>query len=930
MKSLLRFLAVALLSGVSAQEPSASLPAGEPLLAESALPDYERDLDHAGLIRAWGKGSLVRGREIYQQACHSCHGDLSVAGSIPNALRFGQGKFQHGSDPYTIYQTLTRGWRLMAPQVQLVPQEKYAVIHYIRDAFLKEHNPTQWREVDDAYLATLPRGAGTGPRPVKREPWKEMDYGNFLLGTFEIADAVRRSPPPPGSLGDYIAPDANLAYKAIAIRLDPGDGGVARGKVWLAFEHDTMRVAGAWTGEGFIDWQGINFNGAHVVRPRTVGTVLFETADVPGWANPETGRFDDARLRGLDGRRYGPLPRTWARYRGLYRDDARVVVAYDVGEVAIRESYELEWSPGTLVTEAEAERNAAGTSRPREGSSSSTAITVRILNVDKSSRDLVLRAANAGANLRVMAPASVKRSVEDGFEVIRIPASATPLKFAIRHAAPGVAIPTAAIPPRDLAATLSIERKAVSPRSPGLPRAGSIETTVIRGASDGPFALDSFSLPARDATPTKSWMRLSGLDFVPAADSAVVCTWDGDVWRVDGITGNQPTVSWRRIASGLFQPLGIKIVDGAILVSCRDQIVRLHDRDGDGETDFYESFDSNHQVTEHFHEFAMGLQRDSEGNLYYAKSARHNRPPLVPHHGTLLKVSADGTRTEILANGFRAANGVCRNPDGTFFVTDQEGHWMPMNRINAVRRGGFYGNMWSYGAPDDASDSAMELPLCWIDKQFDRSPSELLWVESRSWGTLNGKLLNLSYGRGRVEIVPHERIGDRLQGGVCVLPIPDFPTGTMRGRFHPTTGDLYLCGLSAWGTEQLHLPGGFYRVRATGKPVHVPIELRAHHDGIDLTFSDPLDRASVSEGSNFKVSTWSLTRSARYGSARNDVSVLDISAASLLADGRTVRLTLPQIKPTWQMEIHYDVKSAEGAAVRGTLQNTIHVLGEPR
>ena len=35
--------------------------------------------------------------------------------------------------------------------------------------------------------------------------------------------------------------------------------------------------------------------------------------------------------------------------------------------------------------------------------------------------------------------------------------------------------------------------------------------------------------------------------------------------------------------------------------------------------------------------------------------------------------SADGRRTEILANGFRAANGVCLNPDGSFVVTDQEG-----------------------------------------------------------------------------------------------------------------------------------------------------------------------------------------------------------------------------------------------------------------
>ena len=123
---------------------------------------------------------------------------------------------------------------------------------------------------------------------------------------------------------------------------------------------------------------------------------------------------------------------------------------------------------------------------------------------------------------------------------------------------------------------------------------------------------------------------------------------------------------------------------------------------GDGETDFYENFNSDHQVTEHFHEFAMDLQTDAEGNFYYAKAARHGKTALVPQHGTLLRVSKDGGRTEILATGFRAPNGVCLNPDGTFFLTDQEGFWHPKNRINWVKPGGFYGNMWGY---HDVTDS---------------------------------------------------------------------------------------------------------------------------------------------------------------------------------------------------------------------------------
>ena len=136
--------------------------------------------------------------------------------------------------------------------------------------------------------------------------------------------------------------------------------------------------------------------------------------------------------------------------------------------------------------------------------------------------------------------------------------------------------------------------------------------------------------------------------------------------------------------------------------SVDDQLVLLHDLNGDDETDYYESFNHDHQVTDHFHEFSMGLQADKQGNFYYAKSGRHAREALVPQHSTLIKVSSDGSKSQIIDSGFRAANGVCLNPDGSFLVTDQQGYWNPMNRINWIETGQsntFYGNMWAYNPP---------------------------------------------------------------------------------------------------------------------------------------------------------------------------------------------------------------------------------------
>ena len=350
--------------------------------------------------------------------------------------------------------------------------------------------------------------------------------------------------------------------------------------------------------------------------------------------------------------------------------------------------------------------------------------------------------------------------------------------------------------------------------------------------------------------------------------------------------------------------------------------MKLHDLNGDGETDFYECFNSDHQVTEHFHEFAMGLQTDPDGNFYYAKSGRHALPALVPHHGTLLKVSKDGAKTDILATGFRAANGVCLNPDGSFFVTDQEGFWTPKNRINKVETGGFYGNMFGFTDVTDTADAAMKQPLCWITNDFDRSPAELIWVPAKTWGPLAGSLLNTSYGMGKIYVVPHETVNGQAQGGVCALPLPPFPTGVMRPRFHPTDGHLYVCGMFAWAGNQT-APGGFYRVRYTGQPLDLPVGLSAKAGRVELTFTDPLDPTAV-RANNFDVKVWGLQRSKNYGSKHVGEKKLAVSKATVTPDGKTVRLDIAELAPTWGMEIKYRLKGADGRAVVGVIHNTVN------
>jgi hypothetical protein len=233
--------------------------------------------------------------------------------------------------------------------------------------------------------------------------------------------------------------------------------------------------------------------------------------------------------------------------------------------------------------------------------------------------------------------------------------------------------------------------------------------------------------------------------------------------------------------------------------------------------------------------------------------------------------------------------------------------------------------MWAYQSPGDSSDSAMEPPVCWITNTMDRSPAELVWVDSKNpaWAPLRGSLLSLSYGNGKIFVVPHERIGDQMQGGVAALPLPPFPTGVMRGRFHPGNGHLYACGLFAWAGDRTE-PGGFYRLRATGKPLFVPIGLSARTRALAITFSGRLEPKHASDASRYAVQSWSLKRTAEYGSAHYEERTLRITHAALADDGRTVTLEVPELRPTWCMEIRFAIRAPDGAPVEGVIHNTIH------
>jgi len=449
-----------------------------------------------------------------------------------------------------------------------------------------------------------------------------------------------------------------------------------------------------------------------------------------------------------------------------------------------------------------------------------------------------------------------------------------------------------------------------------------VETKGTLGREPGAYQVDTLTVPYEN--PWNSYMRLVALDFFPDGRAAVA-TLDGDVWIVSGIDDKLEKLSWKRFATGLQQPMGLRIVDGKVYVLGRDQITRLHDLNGDGEADYYENFNNDVLVGASSGEYSMDLQVGPDGDFYFGKAGTQGSGA-TPHTGCILRLPKDGSALEIYATGFRTPFGVCVGPDGFVTATDQQGNYMASCPIVHVRKDGFYG--FAMDKHPETKSLPREPALCWLPMDFDNSSGGQVWVTSDRWGPLKGSLLHTSYGQSRLLLALLDL--ERTQGGVVRFPL-NFASGIMRAQFNPVDGQLYVAGLRGWQTTGVK-DGCLQRVRYTGKPVLMPVAWKVRKTGIDLSFTDPLDRDIAADPDSYSAVWFQVESTPDYGSP--EFSPLDrskrgrqpvaISAARLSDDGKTVSLEIPELRPVTNLIVKYSLRSAAGAKLQSEASFTIN------
>ncbi|MEZ4918765.1 MAG: family 16 glycoside hydrolase [Saprospiraceae bacterium] len=408
------------------------------------------------------------------------------------------------------------------------------------------------------------------------------------------------------------------------------------------------------------------------------------------------------------------------------------------------------------------------------------------------------------------------------------------------------------------------------------------------------------------ARPNEFLPKVAGMDFM-SDGRLVVSTWDamGGVYILENVDSGDPDkIKYKRIAKGLAEPLGLKVVNDTIYVLQKQELTRLIDTDGDEIIDEYQCFAKGWRASANFHEFAFGLAY--KDNHFYATLAIGIMPggasarPQIPDRGKVIRISkADGS-IEFIARGLRTPNGIGLGVDDEIFVADNQGDWLPSSKILHVSKGAFFN---SY-AVDSANVASLPVkpPVVWLPQdEIGNSPSTPLALND---GPFKGQMIHGEVTHGGVKRVYVEKVNGEYQG--CVFRfIQGLEAGVNRMVWGPD-GALYIGGIGNPGNWQQNgkLWYGLQRLKYNENPSFEMLAVRAKTNGIEIEFTEPLREGDGWSTSHYDIQQWRYVPTIEYGGPKVDPEVLPVRSASVSKDRKSVFLEIDGIKAGHLVYVH--------------------------
>lgn len=406
--------------------------------------------------------------------------------------------------------------------------------------------------------------------------------------------------------------------------------------------------------------------------------------------------------------------------------------------------------------------------------------------------------------------------------------------------------------------------------------------------------------------------QVSGLEW--DGDDLLVLTWGGngdnsgdvatgELYRLTGVkeATSPDDVTRTLVAEGLKEPMGIKVVEGDVYVSQKHELSRLVDGDGDGTFEATDTvatwpFDGN------FHEFAFGmLYRDGSFYLNLSVSIDYGGATTNPqgsdHRGTHIKVDKDTGAVEYVAGGLRTPNGIGWGPEGEVFATDNQGAWLPANKLIHVQPGKFY-NHYTTGpsGPGEFDHLQPTKPALWMPhNEIANSPSTPVTIPT---GPFAGQMWISDVTYGGIQRAFLEKVDGEYQGALFRMT-QGLEAGVNRLLLEDD-GTIYAGGLGAggnWG-QAGKLSHGLQKLEPNGTTPFDMVSMKVIEGGFEVEYTEPLSAETLEDlATKYTFRQWTYRPTAQYGGPKIDEQSLDVTSATPSEDGRTVRVMVDGLRP---------------------------------
>ncbi|TDE15250.1 PA14 domain-containing protein [Dyadobacter psychrotolerans] len=419
----------------------------------------------------------------------------------------------------------------------------------------------------------------------------------------------------------------------------------------------------------------------------------------------------------------------------------------------------------------------------------------------------------------------------------------------------------------------------------------------------------SFTLS--QARPDNFQPKAGGMDFL-SDGRMVISTWDslGSVYIVDGRKAATPNdIKVKRIAYGLAEPLGLKVVDDEIYIMQKQELTKLVDLNKDEIIDEYQTICNGWKVSANFHEFAFGLVY--KDGYFYGTLATAINPggastkPQIPDRGKVVKISKKDGSLTFVASGLRTPNGIGLGVDNEIFIADNQGDWLPANKIIHLQEGAWYG---SRSVDFEGTANTKETPpVVWLTQdEIGNSPSQPARLNV---GPYQNQMIHGDVTHGGIKRVFAEKINGAYQGAVFRFT-QGLEAGVNRLVWSPD-GSLYVGGVGStgnWGHSG-KLSYGLQKLTFNNKVAFEMLAVRAKSDGVEIEFTEPLKEGVGELASDYDIRQWWFKPTADYGGPKLDNESLNVKTVKVSADRKKVTLQLAGMKNKHVVYIHLNRKT---------------------